>query len=131
MIDVENEIYTKIVTEVRKEFPKINTSGSTVLAPSSYPALCVDETNNTTYTRAMDSAGEYCSEISYEISTFSNKKSGSKAEAKAIMAIVDRVMGSLNFTRRACVPVYDDPTRYRLTSRYIGVVSQNKELFVR
>jgi len=63
---------------------------------------------------------------------FSNKQIGKKQEAKAIMAVVDEIMDSLNFTRLALLPVnIDSSTKYRLTARYTAVTDKDETYYRR
>ena len=43
MIDIENEIFTRIVTELRSRFPDINVYGEDVRTPSSFPCVSIVE----------------------------------------------------------------------------------------
>ena len=42
MIDVENEIFTKVATELRTQFPKVNVYGEDVRSPSSFPCVSME-----------------------------------------------------------------------------------------
>ena len=106
MIDIENEIFSPIATELREEFPGIYVTGRAENGiPQSLPCVVLSEIDNYTAKRQIDSSGiEKYVEITYKVDVFSNKSAGNKAECKAIMAaIADRLYG-LNFHREANKP---------------------------
>ena len=64
---------------------------------------------------------------------YSNKQSGKKAECKAIIALIDKRMEALGFTRTLLNPVpnEEDATVYRMVARYRAIVSKNKVIYRR
>lgn len=119
MIDVENEIYTRLVNAIRKKFGKISISGEYVSAPSHFPHISIIESDN--YVSNLDSSDkERYSTVVYEINIYSNKRVGKKSECKAIAQTIDEIMYTLNFKRRAMTPVpnLNDATIYRIVARY-------------
>lgn len=66
------------------------------------------------------SESEKYSTVMYEVNVYSNKASGKKSEARAILKLIDGMMYDLNFTRIATTPVpnLEDSTIYRITARY-------------
>lgn len=134
MIDIENELFTKVATALRAQFPKIFVTGEYVKAPPSFPCVMFMEMDNTPYRRTQTQADmENHATVMYEVDVFSNKTKGKKAECKAIVKIVDDIMLSLGFDRPFLNPIpnQDDATIYRMKGRYIAVVSKNNVIYRR
>lgn len=123
MIDVENELYTEIVTALRKQFPEVNTAGDYAKVPAKgqFPFVYIVESDNYMTAKHLDSAGaERFSTLMYEVNVYSNKESGKRSECRAIMKAIDELMYARNFTRLSMTPVpnLEDATIYRITARY-------------
>ena len=134
MNDFENEIYTAVATAVRTAHPKTTMSGEYVRKPSKFPACTVSEIENVLVDSLMDSTGEErYSGLSYRVQTFSNQKSGKKAEAKAIFATAEREMRRLGFRRKTytTTPVIYDSTIFSITATYEAVVDVNGTVYKR
>jgi len=133
MITYENQIFTSIATALRTEFPGIYVSGELNLNPEQFPACYIEESDNyVMQSGRTENTAENYSVVTYEVNVFSNKQIGKKQEAKAIMATVDQLMDSWNFTRLALLPVnIDSSTKYRLTARYTAVVDSNETYYRR
>lgn len=134
MIDIENELFTKIATALRTQFSGIFVTGEYVAAPPSFPCAMIVEADNITYRESQTSTeNENHATVMYEVNVYSNKTSGRKSEAKAIMAVIDDIMLRLNFDRMFldAVPNLHDATIYRLTARYIAVISKDEVIYRR
>ena len=134
MIDVENEIFSKVAESVRAAYPTVFMSGEYVRTPSKFPHVSLIEMSNTAYDRTQSSAGlENHASLMYEVNIYSNKKSGKKSECKAIAALIDNEMATLGFSRTMLQPIpnMDDATIYRMTGRYTAVISKDKKLYRR
>ena len=108
MIDVENEVFTNVKTALTEQFPNISVEGVTNNSPSKFPFVCIEETDNYSYTSTRD--------------TNSNENH----------ATVDTVMLGLGFTRNAKTPInLDDATKYRIFARYTAVVSRTDIIYRR
>ena len=132
MIDVENQVFTRCYTALQNAGVD-NVVGVTVLSPSEFPCVCIEQTDSYVYEQGIDSSSnENNAVIVYEVNVFSNKKSGKKAEAKSIFAIVDQELNNLGFVRNTCNPILlNDSTKYRLFGRYTGVVDKNEKIYRR
>ena len=134
MIDIENEVLTRVAKAVRVSYPNIGFSGEYVRSPSSFPFVSLEEKDNYTYqqTQTSDSLENHI-QVMYEINVYSNKMSGKKSECKAIVALIDSEMAKLGFSRMMLQPIpnMDDATIYRITARYRAVVSANKTIYRR
>ena len=90
MIDIENEVFTKIATELRSQFTGINVYGEDVRSPSSFPCVSIVEADNYTLRRTQDSgSNENHANVMYEVNVYSNKTSGKKTECKEIFAVIE------------------------------------------
>ena len=128
MIDVENEIFTKVATELRTQFPKVNVYSEDVRSPSSFPCVSIVEADNYT----VSGSNENHANLMYEVNVYSNKTSGKKTECKEIIAIIDDILLGLGFTRTMKNPVsMDDATIYRMVTRYTAIVSTNQTIYRR
>ena len=121
MIDPENEVYTRVATELRTQFPKINISGEYINEPSSFPHVSFVLSDNTIIPDNTTGVQEFA-QVMFEVNVYSNKKTGKKTEVKKIMNTIDNEMFLMNFRRTALTPVpnLDDGTIYRLVARYVG-----------
>jgi len=134
MIDIENEVFTRAATPVWDAYPGSFVTGEYVKSPPSFPAVSIVEMDNTAYEKTQSSeSGENHVTVTYEVNVYSNLVKGKKAEAKAIIAIIDKVMTSLGFTRIMLNPTPDmnDATIYRMTARYRAVVDRNQIIYRR
>ena len=133
MIDIENEVFTKIATELRSQFNGINVYGEDVRSPSSFPCVSIVEADNYTLRRTQDSgSNENHANLMYEVNVYSNKTSGKKTECKEIFAVIDDIMLGLGFTRSNKNPVtMDEATIYRIVGRYVAIVSTNQTIYRR
>ena len=134
MIDVENEIFSKVAESVRAAYPSAFVSGEYVRTPPKFPFVSLIEMSNTAYDRTQSSAGlENHASVMYEVNIYSNRTSGKKSECKAIAALIDNEMATLGFSRTMLQPIpnMDDATIYRMTGRYTAVISKDKKLYRR
>lgn len=121
MIDIESWVYDPIAKALRTEFTGINVTSEYVRAPSEFPHTSIVESDNYTSTGRLDTADtERFATVMYEVNVYSNKASGKKSEARAILKKIDEMMYARNFTRIAMTPVpnMEESTIYRLTARY-------------
>lgn len=134
MINIEEEIFDDVATEVRSKYPKIYMVGEYVKSPTSFPFVSLIEQDNYVYTKTQTSLSDenHC-QLMYEVNVYSNKIKGKKTECKEIMALIDSVMLHKGFTRTMLQPIpnIDDATIYRIVARYTGVVSKDKQIFRR
>lgn len=133
MIDVENEIFTKVAAALREQFAGITVDSVTTYSPSNFPCVYIEEADNYSYQSSRDSgSNENHVVVVYEVNVYSNKASGKKAECKAIIAAVDEIMNGLGFTRNTKTPFgLDDATKYRIFVRYSAVISKEHLIYRR
>lgn len=133
MIDVENEIFSKVVSDLKSKYPNVSYASVFTNSPPSYPFVSIEEIDNSNYERSEDSS---CSEnhvrVTYEINIYTKDNSTKKTEAKNILRVVDDFMLGIGFSRLSKTPIQgDDETIYRVVLRYSGVVSKTNEIFRR
>lgn len=134
MIDVENDVFSKVANKTREKFPNIFVTGEYVKSPPSFPCVCLVEIDNATFRNSQTTESqENHVAVSYEVNVYSNKTKGKKAECKEIVAFIDEVLMSLNFTRIMLEPVpnQNDATIYRMLGRYRAVVGKNSIIYRR
>ena len=134
MINIENEIFSDVATEVRTQHPSVNMTGEYVKSPSSFPHVSLVEMDNSVLTSTQTSTEyENHATLMYEANVYSNKTKGKKTECKEIMATLDRRMLANGFTRTMLQPIpnMDDATIYRMTARYTAIISKDKMIYRR
>lgn len=129
MIDVENDVFDTVATELRSKHAGIFVAGEFVDSPAKFPAVTIVEADNRIFEQMRTRRIENAVRVMYEVQIFSNKASGKKAEAKSIADTADGVFASLGFTRtmRSQVANLKDATIYRIVCRYEAVVGENGE----
>lgn len=121
MIDVENEVYTRIVEMLRVQFPGINTASEYVKSPSAFPHVSITQSDSYPITEREDSSvEENMVQVMFEVNVYSNKSNGKKTECKIIMNAINDLLTTMNFRRLAMTPVpnMEDATIYRIAARY-------------
>lgn len=134
MIDIEIDIFNIVSKKVRAKYSDIYMSGEYVKSPSSFPAVSLVEMDNTVYPTTQTSCeNENHASVMYEVNVYSNKVKGKKTECKEIIALIDKEMIALGFTRTMMQPIpnMDDATIYRIVARYKAVVSKDKTIYRR
>lgn len=129
MIDIESKVYTPIAQELRKQFPGISVSSVYVNTPPAFPHASIVEMDN--YGIQYDtSPEERYAVLMYQIDVYSVSQSTKKAECKAILQVIDKMMYGMNFSRTSLTPVpnMENASIYRLTARY-RAVSDGKNIF--
>ena len=134
MIDVENEVFNTVATDVRAKYPDIYMVGEYVKTPPKFPCVSLVEMDNQSYQQTEDSGSvENHASLMYEVNIYSNKTVGKKSECKAIAALIDERMLALGFARTMLRPIpnLDDATIYRMVGRYSAVISKTKDIYRR
>lgn len=134
MIDIENEVFSRIATRLRNEFNPISVYGEYVKSPASFPAVSIEEKANSVYQRTQDSANvENHALVMYEVNVYSNTQVGKKSQCKAIFKVIDDEFKQMGFTRTLSesIPNLENATIYRMIGRYSAVVSVDKLIYRR
>lgn len=126
MIDIENELFTYI-----KPFVPATFSAEFIREPASFPFVSMMVKDNTFVNPDSSGTEKFC-RIMVEFNTYSNKKSGKKQECKKIANSIDEAMAAIGFQRIVYSPTPNiDETIFRLTTRYVGVVDTDKNIYRR
>ena len=134
MIDIENEVFDRVATRVREQFPDIFMVGEYVSSPPSFPAASIVEMDNSIRETTVDSgSNENYANVMYEVNVYSNKTVGKKSECKTIIALIDKEMVDMGFVRSTLTPVPNeyDSTIYRMVGRYRAAVSTDHKIYRR
>lgn len=134
MIDIENEVFSTVATQVRATYPKIYMVGEYVKSPSQFPCVSLVEVDNQVYRNSRSSSEiENHAQIMYEVNVFTNDTKGKKAKCKEILGVVDDEMRKLGFTRTLLNPVpnEEDATIYRMVGRYRAIVGKDSTIYRR
>lgn len=124
MIDVENQIYTRLAEAVCKANSNASVSGTYIDAPTTFPTVTIEQIDSYDLDKYQS---EQCEDqiigLAFEINVYSNDKSKKKSECKSIMKIINDTMKAMNFVRIALTPIpnLENATIYRLCARYRGV----------
>ena len=121
MIDCEAKVFQACADAFRAAYPNGYIAGEYVAQPPKFPAVMVVEMDNAVDQRAMDNGNvENAVNVMYQVDVYSNLNKGKKAQAKAIVALIDEVLAQYRFVRTFCNPIQNmnDATIYRMTARY-------------
>jgi hypothetical protein len=126
MIDIENKVLSVVREAVLAQYPTASVYGEYVEVPASFPCVTVTEDTNYTYVYTKDEQlAEHHCEVQYAVNVYSDRQTGAKLEAKAIMNIADNAMQNMKFWRTMTRQVPNvDQTIYRLIARYRAVVGE-------
>lgn len=126
MIDYEEDIITAVREGLEvASMSEVVVFNQTILSPSEFPCVCIEEIDNYTYRKTIDSgSNENHVRVTYEVNVYSNKTYDKRGECKSIFAVVSDVLTGLGFTRNSMQPIImNDSTAYRLAGRFMAVVS--------
>lgn len=126
MIDKLHEIFASVATSVREKHTGTTVTGEYTRKPSKFPAVTLDEMQNVMVDYLEDSSNaENFAGVTYRLQVFSNKRTGKRAEARAIFATADAEMRRMGFRRvtYTTTPEIYDSTIYNITATYEAVVS--------
>lgn len=132
MIDIENQVYTKVRAAVIAQFSTAYVSSTYVDKPPSFPAVSVEQRDCYPTRATQDTSNvEYTSDVMFEINVYSNKQGTNKSECKAIAAVVDTTLAGIGFTRTMLQPTPNlaDATIYRITARYTARVGKDETIY--
>lgn len=133
MISIENNVFTRIATKVRTQYPGTYVTGEFELNPSQFPCVSIEEADNYVLQRTSDSGRvENHAVVMYEVNVISTKAVGRKTEVKKIFSTVDDEFEDMGFTRQSMQPLNaDHATKYRVVARYVAVVDHNGVIYRR
>lgn len=121
MIDCEAKVFQACADAFRAVYLNGYIAPEYVSKPPKFPAVSVVEMDNNVDEHAMDNGNvENAVNVMYQVDVYSNLNTGKKAQAKAIIALIDEVLAQYRFIRTFCNPIQNmnDATIYRMTARY-------------
>ena len=131
MIDVEAKVFQACADAFRAQYPNGYITPEYVPKPPKFPAVSVVEMDNNVDERAIDNGSiENAVNVMYQVDVYSSLNTGKKAQAKAIIALLDKVLSDHRFVRTFCNPVqnFNDATIYRMTARYRRRITDQENL---
>ena len=130
MIDVSNEIFNTVATDLRFAYEGIKVVGEYVDTPTAFPTVTIDEISNVP--AHLDSAGRNKSAmVTYRVQVFSNAKTGKRRQAREIYARLDDVLQGLGLfavTYTTTPAIYNSEV-YCITVTYEAVVDRNGAIY--
>lgn len=129
MIDIENDVFDHVCTQINAVYPKVSVDGEYDDLPAELPAVSIAEKDNSVFRSMRTRKIENAVRVMYEGTVFSSKTAGKRAEAKAITQIMDEAFEELGFTRtmQNPVPNYMNASIIRIVSRYEAVVAPKND----
>lgn len=125
MVDIENTVFNYVANALHTAYSTISVYGEYVEAPEIFPSVSLVEDDNSeiesnvTLTREPETT----SELMYTANVYSNKTTGKKAQARAIISLIDERMHDLGFVRTMLSQLPNvDRSIYRVTARYTKVI---------
>ena len=136
MIDIENRVFTMVYNAIM-DSPYSNAYVDSEIAnvPPRFPAVYVIQTDSFEPRNARSSSRvELFNHVTFDIEVYSNKASGKKSEAKAIMKIIDDVMRFDGFRRTDLnfvdlTETTNNTVVARLLSRYTAEVDSTGRIY--
>lgn len=125
MTDIENYVINQVSAAVTAAYPDADVLGFYVDTPSTFPCVCIQQSDKETYTQSLDGDLQpHHQTVYFSVDVFSAAENGRKTEAKAIAALVEETMANMRFTLTMSSPTPNiDRSVYRITSRYRAVQS--------
>lgn len=132
MIDIENEVYTRLRNAIIAYNSSIKVAGADLAKATSFPTVVFTQQDSSTYTNTSDSGSlENHASFLFQIDVYDNDQTKRKTNCKKIMGIVDEEMLAMGFTRKSLSPTpnLQDMSIYRLTARYTGIADKNHFIY--
>ena len=128
MIDVEDDVFNYVYSDVSALVPSGCFKSVYVPSPPKFPFATLMEMDNISDTRRMTSADEEpFALITYEANVYAMDK----PECRSVMSALDTAMIRLGFTRisMSFIPNLADTTIFRMTARYRAEADVNKVIY--
>lgn len=132
MIDIENQVYTKISTALTTKYGDnvINLTSVYQNIPPKFPSVSVIQEDNSIDRKGTDSNNfEYQDDLLFEVNVYVNNIASKKALCKEIFAIVSDSFVELGFERTLARPIpNEDESIYRMIGRFVAKVDKNLKI---
>lgn len=126
MIDMENKVVDTVGTAIRADSSATSFYSEPIEEIKSFPCVVIYESGNSVAAEHMLVGKiENLVNLRYTVKVYSNNRTGKKAEAKHLFAVIDNAMESMGFRR----DVYDvvpnmDRTVHQIIGQYSGKVEK-------
>ncbi len=129
MIDYSNEIFSAVAGDLRSSFEGIKVVGEYVSAPSHFPTVTLDETQNVPVHLDSASYGKYA-RIQYRAQIFTNGE-GKRALARKIFGAIDAIMHEMGLMciTYSTVPAIYNSEIYSITATFEAVIDRNGVIY--
>lgn len=128
MIDIGNKVFDTVFNAVKANnaYPEADVTTGFDEVSAIFPCVVVEETNNQPYRRTnTDDCAENYTQLTYEISVYTDNINSAKSVGKNILNIVDTAMQSLKFRRvHKNKPLNINRTLFRQYARYEVIVGK-------
>ena len=120
MIEIESKVYSPIATALKAQFSGIYVTSEPAPIPSKDLAVSIVQQDSFSSPSKQDNTlTERFATVMFQVDVYSNKVSGKKSEAKAVLNLIDTMLFDMNFMRLSLQPIpMEDSGYYRLTARY-------------
>ncbi len=131
MIDVETQVFNDLYNSVHQAFPDVMMGTISDPVEITFPYVNIRVSDSApTYQFVNSSRVEKFRDITIEIEVYTNLVSGRKAQAKAIMALIDSEMLAMGATGTALNPAdltnpANNSAVFRLFARYRATVDKD------
>ena len=131
MIDVSNEVFNTVATEVRAKHSPIAVLGENVSMPASFPCLAMDETYNVDSQNDSSGVAKYAA-VTYRVQVFCTGDD-KRAKAREIFGTVADTMRAYNLIRKTYTTTPDvyNSSAYQITATFEAVVRHDGMIFRR
>lgn len=126
----DNQIYTKIATAIRTEYPDALVTAESTQTPSKFPCVFIEEIDDAPEKRYETfSNSETNKRSTFEVQVYSDKKSGAKQETKKITSLVKEQFRMVGYRCITDTPVANaDSTIKRRVSRFTRIIGSGDTL---
>lgn len=130
MIDFSNEIFDAVAKDLRSAYKGIKVVGEYVTAPTAFPTVTIDETENVPVHLDSGTTNKYA-RVTYRVQVFSNLKSGKRSQAREIYSRVDSVLqaAGLFAVSYTTTPAIYNSEVYCIAATYEAVVDRNGVIY--
>ena len=131
MIDVSNEIFNAVATEVRAKHSPIAVIGENVSTPASFPCVAMDETFNVPSQLDTASSEQYAA-VTYRVQVICSGDD-KRAKAREIFKTVAQVCHGLNLMRKTYTTTPDiyNSSVYQISATFEADVRHDGMIFRR
>lgn len=134
MIDIETALFDELARAVLAEFPGAYVASQHEIAPPAFPAVFIEQTGSAELSSRRDSSGEENADvITWTVDVYSNSEADAREQCRRVFVLIDEGMRRWNMRRLSSRPIDNaaDPTVYRYTGRFTGLVGKDGTMYWR